>query len=424
MKCVILAAGKGTRLLPLTENRPKPMIPIGGLPLIDRTIDCLKKNRIKEVILIVGYKKEAIQEFLKEGKSLGVNIEYVDQPELLGTADAIKRTESHVGREDFLAINGDLFIRPGAISRILEEHEKTGESVIGVTTVENPERYGLVMVKGSYVSKIIEKPTRIVGARANLINAGIYVLKEKIFDAMKATGASTRGEFEITETLNRYIKSGEKVRTALLDREDRMDVGCPWDLLEANERAFKDMRHEIKGKIEDNVSIIGQVKIEGEAKILSGSRIEGPAFIGKNSSLGPNCYIRPYTSIERDVKIGNACEIKNSIVMNGTKIPHLSYVGDSIIGAGCNLGAGTITGNIRLDGKNVRMKIKNKIVDSGRRKLGVVIGDNVMTAINVSFMPGVKVGSNTFVGPNIVVYRDIPSGSKVLLEQRLSENNL
>ncbi len=279
------------------------------------------------------------------------------------------------------------------------------------------------MARGGYVSKIIEKPSKYNKVKGSQVNAGIYIFKGKIFDAIKETKESSRGDFEITETLNQFIKSDGKVRAVLLNQEDQMDIGYPWDLLEANERELLGMRVEVKGEVEDSVSISDQVTIEGGAKILSGSRIEGPAFIGKNSILGPNCYIRPYTSIGRDVKVGNACEIKNSIIMQGTKIPHLSYVGDSIIGVECNLGAGTITGNIRLDGKTVRMKIKDKIIDSKRRKIGVIMGDNVMTGINVNFMPGVKVGSNTFVGPNIVVYHDIPSGSKVMLEQRLSKND-
>ena len=423
MKCVILAAGEGSRLFPITENRPKPMLTIGGIPIINRVIECLRKNKIKELIMIIGHKKEIIQDYLKDGSSFGVNIEYVVQPNFLGTANALNLTKDYFKGDDFLEIYGDLFIRPKTITKVLEEYHRTGEFVVGITSVKNPENYGLVKTKGHYITRIDEKPKANTKSD-NQINAGIYVFKNEIFDAIKPTKKSSRGEFEITDSINQLIKNGEKIRTVLLNNEEWMDIGNPWDLLEANKRSLDETKHKINGDIEKDSKIIGPVTIQKGARILSGVRIEGPIFIGENSNIGPNCYIRPYTSIGRDVKIGNACEIKNSIIMNETKIPHLSYVGDSIIGSGCNLGAGTITGNLRLDEKTVKMRIKNKTVDSGRRKLGVIIGDHVSTAINVNFMPGVKVGSRSLIGPNVIIYQDIPSGTKIISKQEISEMKL
>jgi len=423
MKCVILAAGEGSRLFPITENRPKPMLTIGGIPIIDRVIECLRKNKIKELIIIIGYKKDIIQDYLKDGSSFGINIQYVVQPNFLGTANALNLAKDHFEGDDFLEIYGDLFIRPKTIAKVLEEYHRTGEFVVGMTSVKNPENYGLVKTKGHYITQIDEKPKGNTKSD-NKINAGIYVFKNKIFDAIKSTKKSGRGEFEITDSINQLIENGEKIRTVLLNNEEWMDIGNPWDLLEANKRSLSEAKHKINGDIEEDSKIIGPVTIRKGTRILSGVRIEGPAFIGENSNIGPNCYIRPYTSIGRDVKIGNACEIKNSIIMNETKIPHLSYVGDSIIGSGCNIGAGTITGNLRLDEKTVKMRIKNKIVDSGRRKLGVIIGDHVSTAINVNFMPGVRVGSRSLIGPNVVVYQDIPSGTKIISKQEISEMKL
>ncbi|RLI17918.1 glucose-1-phosphate thymidylyltransferase, partial [Candidatus Bathyarchaeota archaeon] len=166
------------------------------------------------------------------------------------------------------------------------------------------------------------------------------------------------------------------------------------------------------------------VSVAETARIRSGAYIEGPAFIDEESDIGPNCYIRPCTSIGKKVRIGNACEIKNSIIMDNTHIGHLSYVGDSIIGENCNLGAGTITANYRLDAKTIKMKIKDKVVDSERTKLGAVLGDNVKAGINTLFMPGVKVGCNSWIGPNVVVYRDLPPNTITLLKQSLEQREL
>jgi len=133
--------------------------------------------------------------------------------------------------------------------------------------------------------------------------------------------------------------------------------------------------------------------------------------------VGPNCFIRPCTSIGKNARVGNACEVKNSIVMDGTHVGHLSYVGDSILCEKCNLGAGTITANLRLDDGTVKMMIKDKAVDTGRRKLGVILGDNVKTGINVLLMPGVKVGNDSWVGPNFMVEEDLPANTVAVLQQ-------
>jgi bifunctional UDP-N-acetylglucosamine pyrophosphorylase/glucosamine-1-phosphate N-acetyltransferase len=177
------------------------------------------------------------------------------------------------------------------------------------------------------------------------------------------------------------------------------------------------MKQKIEGNIDDGAHLVGPVTVEEDARIRSGAYVEGPAFIGGESDIGPNCFIRPYTSIGRRVRVGNACEIKNSIVMDRTHIGHLSYIGDSVIGESCNLGAGTLIANYRFDGKSVKMRVKDSVLDTGKRKLGVVLGDEVKTGINASLMPGVKVGNDCWIGPNIVVYRDLPPHSVMMLKQ-------
>jgi bifunctional UDP-N-acetylglucosamine pyrophosphorylase/glucosamine-1-phosphate N-acetyltransferase len=167
------------------------------------------------------------------------------------------------------------------------------------------------------------------------------------------------------------------------------------------------MQLSIEGEVESNAYIVGPVGLAKGARIRSGAYIEGPVVIGEGSDIGPNCYIRPYTSIGARVRIGNACEIKNSIIMDKTHIAHLSYVADSIIGEKCNLGAGTITANLRFDERAIKMMIEDKLVDTGQRKLGAIIGDYVKAGVSVCFMPGVKIGAYSWIGPGVVVYRDL-----------------
>ena len=189
-------------------------------------------------------------------------------------------------------------------------------------------------------------------------------------------------------------------------------------MLDANVWALKRMEHKTLGTVEEGAHLIGNVTVAETARVRSGAYVEGPSFIDEGADVGPNCHIRPCTSIGKNARVGNACEIKNSIIMDWTHVGHLSYVGDSILCEHCNLGAGTITANLRLDDGTVKMMVKDKLIDSGRRKLGAILGDNVKTGINSILMPGVKVGNDCWVGPNFMVERDLPPHTMALLRQK------
>jgi bifunctional UDP-N-acetylglucosamine pyrophosphorylase/glucosamine-1-phosphate N-acetyltransferase len=168
------------------------------------------------------------------------------------------------------------------------------------------------------------------------------------------------------------------------------------------------LRHRVEGTVDEGAYIHGPVWVKKEARIRSGAYIEGPAIIGEGSDVGPNCYIRAGTCLCRGVRIGNACEVKNSIIMDGTHAAHLSYLGDCIIGKGCNLGAGTITANLRFDKTPIEVTVKGERLNSGRRKLGVIMGDNVQTGVNVSIHPGVVIGPDSWIAPGLTIQRDVP----------------
>lgn len=408
MRAVVLAAGKGERLNPLTETRPKHLLPVGGRPLIEWSLEALKETGIEEALIVTHYMGKKLRERLGDGSSLGLSLSYSRQERMGGTADAFRMAEEFADGEDFLGLYGDLFLDPECVKTVLKAH-KPAEVVMGVVQVEEPSQFGIVGVEGGLVTEIVEKPEPGTEP-SNLANAGIYVFPPEIFDSIRDTKLSSRNEYEITDSLGALIELGSRVRAVELPGEDWLDVGQPWHLLEANERALRSLEHSIEGDIEDGVHMEGPVRVCSGARVRSGTYIEGPTYIGLGSDIGPNCYIRPSTSIGRDARIGNACEVKNSIIMDSTHAAHLSYVGDSVLGEGCNLGAGTVTANIRFDKMNVRMSIKGRRVDSGRRKLGTIMGDNAQTGINVSLVPGVKVGSGAWIAPGLTVYEDVPSG--------------
>lgn len=423
MKALVLAAGEGVRMRPLTLTRSKHMIPLVGKPLLEHVLKALRESGISDVVLVVGYKKELIHEYFGDGSSLGIRINYVSQDEPLGTANAIQLAKDQVEKEVFLTIYGDLLLTSKSIRAALQAYDRSNATTLCVVSVENPEQYGIVKLEKKDVVAIVEKPKR-EEAPSNLANAGIYVFTDEIFKKIKAISRSRRAEYEITDAIRCLIENKVPVVAVKIESEDWMDIGRPWDLLEANKRILQKTKLEIAGEVEEGVRLLGPVGLAKNARIRSGAYVEGPTFINEGSDIGPNCLIRPYTSLGKKVRIGNACEIKNSIILDGTHVGHLSYIGDSIIGERCNFGAGTITANLRLDEKPVKVMVKDELINSGRRKLGVIMGDHVKTAIHVSFMAGVKVGPNSWIGPDVTVYRDVPAGVFLLKKQRLERRKI
>jgi len=402
---------------PLATNKPKHLLSIAGRPIISFILKAIAESGIKEVVMVVGFKGELIRDVLGDGGNYGVNIEYLRQRNWTGTASALRVARDAVGTEPFLAMYGDLWANASSVGEVVEKSRECSR-VMGVVQMLNPSEYGVVELKGDRVVRIHEKPSRRNTEEA-WVNTGIYVLDEQVFRAIEKTSRSKRYEYELTVSLQRLLDQGQDIKAATIDREDWMDVGRPWDLLEANERTLMNFTHRVRGSVEPGAAMKGPVWLEESATIKSGSYIEGPVYIGERSRVGPNARIRPYTSIGNDVVIGTSCEIKNSVIMNGTKIPHLSYVGDSVIGENCNIAAGTITANIRLDGEPVMTNVKGRLVNSGRKKLGTIMGDESQTGINTNIMPGVKIGPSSHIGPGTTVYKDVPSGHAVFVRQTL-----
>ncbi|MCZ7361859.1 MAG: sugar phosphate nucleotidyltransferase [Candidatus Methanoperedens sp.] len=358
MKAVILAAGIGTRMGPLTESKPKVMLPLANRPLLEHIIVGLKAGGIREFLLVVGYHKEKIKEYFGDGKNLGVKIGYIEQKQQKGTADAIGIVRDSIN-ERFLVANGDVLAGISDIKKILKND---AEVVLAAKRVASPQEYGILNVSGKNVKRIVEKPRE---PESDLANAGIYIFSPSIFEAIDRTKPSVRGEYEITESIQMLIDSGKAAGYVSLEKWQ--DIGFPWHLLETNEKMLKggeDIMWEIRGEVEPYATLKGAVSVGKGTIIRNGAYITGPVVIGNNCDIGPNCYIRPATSIGDEVRIGNAVEVKNSIIMNSTHIGHLSYVGDSIIGEGCNFGAGTKVANLRHDGRTVLVELGGRKFDS------------------------------------------------------------
>jgi len=407
VKAYILAAGEGVRMRPLTSNIPKPLLPVAGRPFLEHNIEALKAAGVKDLIVLTGWRAQRVREHFGDGKAFGVRIEYIEQEERLGTAHAVGMVKERVD-SPFVCLYGDVVLTKESVKGLVQHHGKVGGPVMALASVRDPRRYGSVQIEHGVVKALAEKPEVPEG---NLVNAGAYVLTPSIFDAIAETKRSTRGEYEITDSFKALMRK-EHLYTYMLPG-DWIDVARPWDLLEANRILMEKVEPRVEGQVSERATLEGSVQVGEDSKVLSGSCIVGPAIIGRGCEVGPNAYIRPSTSIGDRCKIGNSVEVKNSIVMNGTKIPHLSYVGDSVIGERCNFGAGTKVANLRLDEKEIQVVVDGRRTGSGRRKLGVIMGDDVKTGINASIDVGTIIGEGAFIGIGALAKGTIAPGSRI-----------
>ncbi len=416
MKAAILAAGDSTRMLPLSANIPKHLLPVGGQPLIYHTLRGLRDAGIEETLVITGYHEDSLRAGIDSHNWSPMKIVYTTQTERKGTAHAASFAEAFAGDEEILLMNGDVMVDPSEFGSLIAHHSKSGMSLtVSVKYREDHSAFGVVVVdeEGRATDLIEKSPGK--KTPSHLVNAGIYIAGPDLWDAIRRTELSPRGEYEITDSIKMLIEQN-KVGSYVIESW-WLDIGRPWDLLTANELILKNAVRRIEGTVEDGATIKGSVIVEPSAVIRSGAYIMGPAFIGPECVVGPNCFIRPHTYLERKVKIGNAVEIKNCIIMEGTNVGHLSYVGDSVIGRRSNFGAGTITANLRHDDHTVKVTVNGRRVDSCRRKMGAIIGDDVKTGIGTSIAPGVVIHQGSRTGVGVIVDRDIPAHTLVIAEQ-------
>lgn len=395
MQTILLAAGQGTRMRPLTANRPKPMLPVVDKPLAAHTAKTAVEAGASRLIVVVGYHGEQVREYFGT-EFADVPVEYAEQEVQRGTADAVRAARPLLEAGPFVVLNGDALYDNESLHELYQR-----APAVGSYRVENPSAYGVLHTTddNDQVTGVTEKPSN---PPTNLINTGAYVFPGAAQEWLEVS-ESKRGELELTDVLERACTNTE---VASVPFERWLDVGRPWELLEANEWEFGNIETRIEGDVHDNAELRGRIIVEEGASIDAGVVIEGPAIIRRGASVGPNAYIRGNTLVGKDGKVGHAVEVKNSVLMEGATVGHLSYVGDSILGRDVNFGAGTTVANLRHDDADVKMVVKGELISTGRRKFGVVCGDEVKTGIQTSLNAGVKIDTGGRTKPNETVLRD------------------
>lgn len=386
MKALILAAGEGAGLSPLSDTRPKPMVIIGGKPILQHSLMMLRDMGITDVVIVVGHHSEQIRDYFGRGASWSMNIEYVEQRRQDGIGDALLLARDRFkGQDYFLLSYGDTVVSQNIFSHCLASFSEFKKSTAVVALAPQTEFYGNVYLDDeARIQKVIEKPKG--DEMGNYVLAGTFVLASEFFDLVEKNDRCVEEAFNALSREHGFY--------ATIWEEDWTDMNFPWDVLQANRLIMSGWdRASISSlaHLESNISFTGPIFVDDYAHIKNGSVLRGPCYIGKHCFVGNNCLIREYTSLGDRTKVGYGVELKNCVLFGNTRIGRLSFVGDSVIGENVIFGSGTMTVNESLDDEPIKVRVHDRIVDSRLLKVGAFVGDGAVIGASNTLLPGAMV---------------------------------
>src|SRR5215216_6508680 len=426
---VILAAGRGTRM---KSNRAKVLHTLCGVPMVNYVIEATRPLVPEGLFVVVGHQAELVEAVLPE------DAKPVLQEEQRGTGDAVRVALDALEGEDesvLLVVNGDgPLISDRTLGELVERHSSAGVgATVLVAELDDPSGLGRVVEDGGVVRIVEERDATESEREIRLVNLGLYAFRlSEIREAVGGlTAENESGELYLTEVLETIGRRSRAVTYRLEDLEEANLVNDRAQLARAEEilrRRILDahMREGVTVRDPASTHIEASVEIGRDTVILPGTLLRGGTRIGTDCMIGPNTdlqdtlvgdgalvehsvgrgaevgdgasvgpysFLRPGTVLEGKAKVGAYCEVKNSRVGEGSKVPHLSYIGDAEIGAGANLGAGTITAN--YDGVN---------------KYRTTLGDGAFTGVNTNLIAPVEVGEDAYTGAGAVINKDVPPG--------------
>lgn len=404
MQAVILAAGACSRFWPLNDVH-KSLIKIAGKPIIQHTIESLGKANIKRVIIVQNPTKDVEQII---GRKVGdIEIEYVIQDQPLGMGNALHQAKELLD-EAFFVLNPEHFLAHEIIEELLKKQVATNAGVVLLgSETETPWLYGILSLEGDRAIDLIEKPKH--GEEpSNIKVAGIYLLSKEFFEYYDRV---EKHMYDYEDALRLFMKEKE-ARVVTIEKK-LPTLKYPWHILRIANlklRELKEQEIDKSAKIASTAIIEGPVHIGKNTKVMEYAVIKGPVWIGDNCIVGDHALIRDYTDIEDNCIVGAHSEVTRSVIQEGVHV-HSGFIGDSIIGRNCKIGAGFITANVRLDRNEVKSVVKGKKVETKLKSLGAVIGANTKVGVNVTTMPGVLIGKNCFIGPNTMVKENVEDDS-------------
>ncbi len=401
---LVMAAGTDDRM---KSKKSKLAQELYGKAVIKRVVDSIKKAGIDDVAVIVGENRAEIEEILKD------EVTYLHQEQCLGTGHAIMQATSYLegktGR--ILVANGNIpLITSETIKTVVEKSEAENESATILTgIISEPTGYGRIIRRDSKIVEIIEEKELTESQRNILeVNAGLYCFEiSKLLDIIGKLQKSSMGLYYLTDVIKMLDTKGEKIGGVLVEDNTEilsLNTKAQLEMLSRILRIRINTMHMNNGVTIEDINttyIYEDVEIGIDTVIHPNTTIKSGVVIGEECNIGPNAYIREGCKLANKVKVGSFVEIKKAIIGEGTKVPHLSYMGDSEIGSKCNIGCGTITCN--YDGKN-----KHK----------TIIGDNCFVGSNVNLVAPVTMGDHVLVAAGSTITEDIPSESLAIARER------
>jgi glucose-1-phosphate thymidylyltransferase len=317
LKGLILSGGAGTRLRPITHTSAKQLVPVANKPVLFYGIEALVDAGVTEIgIIIAPETGDEIREAAGNGVQFGAKITYIVQDKPAGLAHAVLTAEEFLGDSPFVMYLGDNLLRDGLRGLVSTFIELEPEALILLTTVDDPQSYGVAELDGEHIVRLIEKPK---DPPSNLALVGVYLFSPSIFEAARKLEPSWRGEYEITEAIQSLIDDGQTVRSEVV-RGWWKDTGQLADMLEANRLVLEEIEPEREGEIDKDSRVEGRVVVSPGAKLVR-SVVRGPAVIGPGAKI-EDAYVGPYTSIGEDVQISR-CEVEHSIILAGSVVQDL-----------------------------------------------------------------------------------------------------
>ncbi len=392
MKALILAAGRGSDLNPLTQVKPKHLLPVLNKPIIIRLVEEVAKIGIREVGIVVHYKKDLIESTVGTGANMGVEITYIDQKNTNGTAVAVYEARDFIEDSPVLVLHGDITADAERIHKVVKVFEEEQcPVVLGVE--QSPNEADLQTQPQIVFDKDmrLRKSSRIpIYTRKFVVNSGIYILTPDVLKYLPKTRPTIRGKRELIKTLE-LVSLDNPVRVVTDSGEWWYNLNYPWDLLDANRYFLKYLKTCVKGRVERGVVMEGEVVIMENSVIESGTTVIGPVYIGRDVIIGANAVIGPYTVICDGVKIGPLSYVSGSLLMYKCTVNSHCSIFDTILGEEVYLESGVMIPATSITGDTIKVVVNDRIVDSRREHLGAIIAD------------GVKIGANSSVSPGAVI---------------------
>lgn len=398
MKALILAAGRGSNLYPLTETRPKPMIHICGKPVLQYIIENLREIGIHDIILVVGHEKEKIQDYFRRGDDFGVSLTYIEQKDQIGIGDAVLLAKDKFAMgEHFFLVYADIIFQPNIFLATQMSFNALKAPIATITVAPSTDLYGNVYLdRDVQIARIVEKPhggTEKPGVSGgNYVLGGVFILSSEFFSLLKTVDRDIKRGFDLLIDQNNLF--------AAIFEGEWIDLGYPWNIIDANKLLMKSFTYaHIANSVtfDGSVTIRGPVYIEEEVILKAGAVLNGPCYIGKGSFIGNNVLVREYTSIGSRCTIGYGVELKNCILFDNCKVGRLSFIGDSVLGEGVEIGSGVMTVNNLMTGETVKVKNNEVVTDSHLRKLGSFIGDHAKVGASNTLLPGTIISSGIHI---------------------------